>query len=161
MKTRSRKKSVRKRSKPVTKKQAGSARRRAQLRAAASAYFEALAKKDMSSVPYDDDVILHAPLAPGGAANPIRGKEAVLSFFNAVLPALGEVKVLDHYTNTTMTRICTEAEVGVVNPQATLRVADCFTVNAKGRITVQENHYDPRPALPPSPEKGGPQDVST
>jgi hypothetical protein len=28
-----------------------------------------------------------------------------------------------------------------------LRVADMFEVDSEGRITTQENHYDPRPAL--------------
>lgn len=125
------------------------ARRRALLRAVANAYFEGLAKKNLSRVPYDDSVILHAPLAPGGAATPLRGKRAVLEFLNGVLPALGAVRVLNHYINDKMTRICTEAEVDLVSPPATLRVADCFTVNAAGKITAQENHYDPRPALSP------------
>jgi hypothetical protein len=124
------------------------AARRSQLRAAAVAYFEGLAEKDMSAVPYAEDVILHAPLAPGGAANPIHGKDAVLQFFSAILQALGEVKVLEHFTNEKMTRICTEARVGVTNPSAILRVTDCFTVDSRGRITMQENYYDPRPALP-------------
>lgn len=124
-------------------------KRRAKLRAAANAYFQGLAKKDLSAIPYDDNVILHAPLAPGGLANPLKGKAAVLEFFNGVLPIVGEVKVLDHYINDARTRICTEAEVGITSPKATLRVADCFTVNAARKITAQENHYDPRPALPP------------
>lgn len=123
------------------------ARRRAQLRAVANAYFEGLAKKDLSAVPYHDNAVLHAPLAPGGAANPLRGKTAVLAFLEGLLPVVAEVKVLEHYFNEDITRICTEAEVSVTRPKATLRVADCFTVDAEGRITAQENHYDPRAAL--------------
>jgi hypothetical protein len=39
---------------------------------------------------------------------------------------------------------------GITNPPCTLRVVDRFTVNAEGKMTQQENHYDPRPALPAS-----------
>ncbi len=118
--------------------------RRAQLRAIADAYFKGLAKKDLSAFPYDDNVVLHAPMAPGGATNPVRGKQAVLAFFSALYPALGEVRVIDHFFNEDLTAIFSEAEVGVLNPRATLRVADSFRVNAAGKVTVQENHYDPR-----------------
>lgn len=146
MKTRSSRRS----SRPRAGKTDRAAARRARLRAAANAYFKGLATKTLSFIPYDANVILHAPLAPGGAANPLKGKAAVLTFFEGVLPAVGLVKVLDHYINAKMTRICTEAEVEVGNPPATLRVADCFTVNAAGKITAQENHFDPRPALGPN-----------
>ena len=37
--------------------------------------------------------------------------------------------------------------VGITNPPATLRVMDRFFINAEGKITEQENYYDPRPAL--------------
>jgi hypothetical protein len=37
----------------------------------------------------------------------------------------------------------------VADPPCVLRVVDRFTVDAAGRITQQENHYDPRPALAP------------
>ncbi len=49
-----------------------------------------------------------------------------------------------------MTKICTEPEIEVISPKATLRVADCLTVNKAGNITAPENHYEPRPTLPPS-----------
>ena len=52
------------------------AKRRAQLRGVAEAYFGALAKKDFVAIPYDDSVVLRAPLAPGGVHNPLVGKEA-------------------------------------------------------------------------------------
>jgi hypothetical protein len=42
------------------------AQRRAQLRAVADTYFNALAQKDFAAIPYDDNVVLRAPLAPGG-----------------------------------------------------------------------------------------------
>jgi hypothetical protein len=42
-----------------------------------------------------------------------------------------------------------EAEIEVINPQARLRVADRFTVNEAGKITEQENHFDPRDVTNP------------
>jgi hypothetical protein len=53
------------------------AQRRAQLRAVAEAYFGALAQKDFAAIPYDDHVVLRAPLAPGGVHTPLVGKEAL------------------------------------------------------------------------------------
>lgn len=103
----------------------------------------------MSAVPYDDNVVLRAPLAPRGSENPLRGKKAAVDYLTSLFPVLGEVRVIEYYTNEEMTAICTEAFVGVINPPATLRVADRFTVNTAGQIIEQENHYDPRPALPP------------
>lgn len=128
------------------------ARRRAQLRAVANTYFEALAKKDFSAIPYDDNVTLRAPLAPGGVNRLLVGKEALRTiWWPPLVPAVGKVTVLDHYVNEAMTAVCTEAliEVVTVTPPATLRVADRFTVNAEGKITEQENHFDPRDVTNP------------
>jgi steroid delta-isomerase-like uncharacterized protein len=126
------------------------AKRRAQLQAVAEAYFTALAKKDFEAIPYDDNVSLRAPLCPGGVHTPLIGKEALRTiWWPPLVPALGEVKVLDHYINEAMTAICTEALIATVHPPATLRVADRFTVNAEGKIIEQENHFDPRDVTNP------------
>src|SRR5215212_4811348 len=55
--------------------------RQAELRQIAERYFDALAKHDVAEVPWDDSVILHAPLAPGGYDAPIVGKAAVQAYF--------------------------------------------------------------------------------
>jgi len=126
------------------------AKRRTQLRAVAEAYFAALAKKDFTAIPYADTVVLRAPLAPGGVHNPLRGKEALRTiWWPPMVPALGQVKVIEHYLNEALTVIITEAEISIVNPPATLRVADRFTVNAEGQIIEQENHFDPRDVTNP------------
>ena len=129
--------------------------RKAQLRAVADAYFDALAKKTFEAIPYDEDVTLRSPLAPPDLAvpyesYPLKGRGAVVAWFQGLASALGETKVIDYYYKEDMTAICVEAEVGIVDPPGTLRVADRFTVNAAGKITDQENHYDPRPAFPAS-----------
>jgi len=126
------------------------------LRAVAEAYFAALAKKDFSGIPYDDNITLRAPLAPGGVNNPLRGKEALRTvWWEPLVPALegAKVTVLDYYFNEKLTAVCTEALIELANPPVTLRVADCFTVNAAGRITEQENHFDPRDVTNPGWQK--------
>jgi hypothetical protein len=121
--------------------------RRAQLAGVVRAYFEGLDSKDLSNVPWSDAVILRAPLAEGGSENPLIGREAVAGYLEAVLPALGEVRLLDYYVNESLTAIVGKADITLANGR-TLRVADLFEVDQSGRITAQENHYDPRPALP-------------
>ena len=129
--------------------------RRTQLRGVAEAYFRALAQKDFAAIPYDDTVVLRAPLAPGGVHNPLMGKEALRTvWWPPLVPALGAVHIIDHYINEQMTAIITEAEIHTVNPQATLRVADRFTVNAEGKIIEQENHFDPRDVTNPGWHNG-------
>jgi steroid delta-isomerase-like uncharacterized protein len=126
------------------------ARRKTELRAVAEAYFAALAKKDFEAIPYDDRVSLRAPLCPGGVHTPLVGREALRTiWWPPLAPALGEVKVLDHYINADLTAICSEALITTVSPPATLRVADRFTVNAAGKIIEQENYFDPRDVTNP------------
>lgn len=126
------------------------ATRQAQLRGVAETYFRALAQKDFATIPYDDQVVLRAPLTPGGVHAPLVGKETLRTvWWPPLVPALGEVHIMDHYINEAMTAIITVAEVHTVNPPATLRVADRFTVNAEGKIIEQENHFDPRDVTNP------------
>lgn len=128
--------------------------RREQLRAAAEAYFSGLRGKDFSAIPYDDSVSLRAPLCPGGVHHPVEGKDAIRTqWWQPLVLALEnvEIKVLDHYFNDSLTAIITEAEVTIkaLDPPATLRVADRFSVNEQGRIVEQENHFDPRDVTNP------------
>ncbi|MFQ6026828.1 MAG: nuclear transport factor 2 family protein [Dehalococcoidia bacterium] len=123
------------------------ATRRAQLVSVAETYFKGMATKDMSAVPWDDNIVLRSPLAPAGLAVPLVGRPAVLEWFASLYPLLGEMQVIDHYFNEDLTIIASRSDVGISNPPCTLRVVDRFTVNTEGKITEQENHYDPRPAL--------------
>jgi hypothetical protein len=122
------------------------ANRQAQLARVVRAYFEGLNSKNISNVPWSDSVILRAPLAEGGSEKPLIGRDAVAAYFEAVLPALGEVRLVDWYVNESLTAIVGKAEITLANGR-TLRVADVFEVDGSGHITVQENHYDPRPAI--------------
>src|SRR5688500_14843015 len=58
--------------------------RKSQLITAASAYFEGLARKDFTSVPWAETVVFRSPLTPGGAEAPLIGRNAVLAFFTAL-----------------------------------------------------------------------------
>ncbi len=125
--------------------------RKARLRQAAAKYFEGLASKDFDRIPYDDNVSLRAPLAPGGIHTPLVGKENLRKIWWAPLPAiLGQVTVYDFYYNDALTGVVTEAEVEITNPKARLRVADRFTVNSAGKIVEQVNHFDPRDVTNPA-----------
>lgn len=135
-------------------KERGIKDRREQLRAAAEAYFEGLKSKDFSVIPFDDDVSLRAPLCPGGVHRPVEGKDTVRTqWWQPLEPALEgvEIRIIDHYFNESLTSVITEAEVTIkaVDPPATLRVADRFYVNEQGKITEQENHFDPRDVTNP------------
>jgi hypothetical protein len=135
------------------------AKRRAQLQAIAERYFDALRAKDFSAIPYDDRVTLRAPLTPNGVNQPLVGKEALrIQWWQSMEPALEgvQITVVDHYINASLTSIVTEAEITitVVDPPATLRVADRFTVDEDGRIVEQENHFDPRDVTNPGWQRG-------
>jgi hypothetical protein len=132
---------------PSPLKDAQTRAQRAQLQSIADGYFAGMAKKDMSAVPWAEDVVLRSPLAPGGLETPLVGRQAVLDWFAQLYPVLGEMKVIEHYFNEELTVVASRSDVGITAPPSTLRVVDRFTVDAKGEITAQENHYDPRPAL--------------
>ena len=143
----------------MSAQEGNAAKQREQLRAIAEGYFESLSRKDFSAIPYDDNVTLRAPLAPGGVNQPLVGKEALRTqWWQPLGPALEgmQIKVLEYYINEAMTAIVTEAEIkiNVVDPPATLRVADRFTVNEQGKIIEQENHFDPRDVTNPGWQKG-------
>jgi hypothetical protein len=121
--------------------------RKAVLVAAAVAYFDGLSSKQFNSIPWAEDIVFRGPLAPDGPEQPTVGRTAVLAFFEALGPNLGETRVLGHFLSEDLTSIITKAEVDIRQPACVLRVADLFVVDSEGRITAQENHYDPRPAL--------------
>jgi hypothetical protein len=122
------------------------------MQAAVEAYFNGIAKKDMSAVPYDNNVTLRSPLAPGGLSTPLVGRQAVLDWFASLWPALGGTEVFEHYFNDALTVIATRADIEITHPPSRLRVTDRFMIAPGGTIVQQENHYDP---------KGGPADLKT
>jgi hypothetical protein len=124
---------------PILK--AAEQQRRSQLRAVAEAYFDGVSRRDVSAVPWAEQVVLRSPLGR------FDGREAVLTAFGSLYPVLGEARVVEHYFSDDLATIAACADVGILDPPCTLRVVDRFTVGPEGQITEQENHYDPRPML--------------
>jgi catechol 2,3-dioxygenase-like lactoylglutathione lyase family enzyme len=119
-----------------------------QLKKISEAYFQALRDKNFTAIPFSDDIIFRAPLAPGGSGNPIRGKKDLFEkWWKPLEPALEEaqIKIIDHYYNESLTEIVTKVEFYIAVMGATLRAADRFVINEQGKIAEQENHFDASP----------------
>ena len=122
--------------------------KKAQLKKTVESYFQALRDKKFSAIPFSDDIIFRAPLAPGGAHNPIRGVQAVFEqWWKPLEPALDgiSINIIDHYYNESLTGLITKADLTIAVLGITLRAADRFIINDEGKITEQENHFDASP----------------
>ena len=128
--------------------------RRTQLRRVVDAYFGALRSGRFDDIPFHENATLRAPLAPGGVHVPLKGRSTLMrEWWTPLQPALSglDVKIHDYYYNESLTAVVTEADViiNAFSPPVVLRVADRFTVDDEGRITEQENHFDPRDVTNP------------
>ena len=104
-----------------------------------------LGDKNFDAIPYDDNVVLRAPLCPGGSVSPLNGIENLRQVWWAPLPTLlGGVEVIETFVNADNTQVAVEFYCNIINPACTLRVMDRFRVDTVGRITEQENFLDPR-----------------
>lgn len=122
--------------------------RKEQLKKTAEAYFEALRQKNFTAIPFTDEIVLRAPVVPGGTHNPIQGKKSVFEkWWKPLQPALDEIviNIIEHYYNESLTSIITKADMTIAAMGITLRVADRFIINDNGEITEQENHFDASP----------------
>ena len=121
---------------------------RDQLKSIAEGYFESLRNASFDTIPYHDDIILRAPIAPGGVANPLKGKKEVFGkWWQPLEPALEgvDILVIDHFYNESLTSIFTKVEFHFTKLGTKLSIADLFVINKEGLILEQENHFDPRP----------------
>ena len=119
-----------------------------QLKKVAENYFDSFKTKSFATIPYSDDVVLRAPIAPGGVHFPIKGKQEVFTqWWQPLEPALEgvSIKIIDQFYNDSLTGIIAKADFTLAGPGITLRVADLFFVNEEGKITEQENHFDASP----------------
>ena len=119
-----------------------------QLKKISETYFQALRDKDFSAIPFSDDIAFRAPIAPGGAHHPIKGKKNVFEqWWKPLEPALdgATINIVDHYYNESLTELITKADVTITVLGVTLRAADRFIINEEGKITEQENHFDASP----------------
>lgn len=122
--------------------------RKTQLKEIAESYFQALRDKAFFAIPFSDEIIFRAPLAPGGSHFPIKGKEALLEqWWKPLEPALEgiTINIVDHYYNESLTAIVTKADITISPLNVTLRTADRFVISDRGEITEQENHFDASP----------------
>lgn len=140
-----------------TRQQAEIATRSAQLHAVGRRYVtEGLGQKNFDAIPYMEDVVLRAPLCPGGSGVPLVGCESLRTVWWPPLPQLiGQVEVIDSYVNQDLTAVTVEFHLEIVAPACTLRIIDRFTVNDEGRIIAQENFFDPRDVTNPGWRDGG------
>ena len=119
-----------------------------QLKKTSETYFQALRDKSFSAIPFSDDIAFRAPLAPGGSAKPIKGKQNVFEqWWKPLEPALDGIviNIVDHYYNESLTGLITKADITIAVMGVTLRAADRFIINEEGKITEQENHFDASP----------------
>ena len=122
--------------------------RKKQLRSASESYFQALRDKNFSAIPFSEDIVFRAPVAPGGVHHPIKGRQAVQQqWWTPLEPALDgiEIKIHEHYYNDSLTAVVTRADITLTGPGITLRTADRFVINENGKIMEQENHFDASP----------------
>jgi len=109
-----------------------------------------LGAKNFDAIPYADDVVLRAPLCPGGSQNPLFGKENIRQQWWAPLPSLvGNVTFIDSYVNEEETSVTAEFHCQILQPACVLRIIDRFKINEEGKIIEQENFFDPRPVTNP------------
>ena len=123
-------------------------KRKEQLKKVAENYFESFKTKSFATIPYSDDVVLRAPIAPGGVHFPIKGKQEVFTqWWQPLEPALDgvSIKIIDQFYNDSLTGVIAKADFTLAGPGITLRVADLFLVKDEGKITEQENHFDASP----------------
>jgi catechol 2,3-dioxygenase-like lactoylglutathione lyase family enzyme len=128
--------------------QATAVNRKTQLKETAETYFRALRDKNFSAIPFSDNIIFRAPIAPGGVHNPIKGKQALFEkWWKPLEPALdgAVINIFDHYYNEALTEIVTKVDFTIALLGVTLRAADRFMINDEGMITEQENHFDASP----------------
>ena len=103
------------------------------------AYFDGIAAKNMSRVPWANDATLRTPLNPaGGESALIRGRKSILEFFDGILPAIGSLRFIRYYGGDSGWS-AGQAEISLANGK-TLYVLDAFLIKS-GEIIEQQNHY--------------------
>ena len=114
---------------------------------AVKAYFDGLAAKDVSRIPWADNATLRTPLNPaGGESALICGRKASRDFFAGILPALRNVKVLRHYAGDGGW-VAAQAEIALSNGK-TLYVFSTLSIRAIRPAEPHENHLEVRSPQP-------------
>jgi hypothetical protein len=116
-----------------------------QLHSIARAYVNSVGSGDFESIPYVEEIELRAPLCPGGSTTPLIGRLNLKETWWAPLRgAVSGVEFVDSYVNEDFSRVAVEFLCRIDALECTLRIIDRFSVNDAGKITAQENFFDPR-----------------
>ncbi|HKW87569.1 MAG TPA: nuclear transport factor 2 family protein [Candidatus Acidoferrales bacterium] len=100
------------------------------------AYFDGLAAKDVSRVPWSESATLRTPLNPAGGENElIRGRKAILDIFAGILPALRAVKVVRTYSGEGEWA-AGQVEIALANGRT---IGTCFLHFLSSQYPCQEN----------------------
>jgi len=120
--------------------------RKEQLHDLAKAYvIDGLGAGNFEAISYHENVELRAPIHPMGSQQPMNGREFIKENWWAPLPGLvAGTDILDTYVNDKLTKVTAEFFCHIKKPACTLRIVDRFEVDSDGKITSQENFFDPR-----------------
>ena len=104
---------------------------------AVEAYLNALKQKDLSSVPFADDLIFFDPVAGSN-----KGAENFRAFLSGFLPAINDVRVLSHVCEDDAVATHWEVDTvfGIIPILEKFRVRD-------GKIVEAFGFFDPRPIV--------------
>lgn len=101
------------------------------------AYLNALKQRDLSLAPFADDIEFE-----DSVAGKVSGAENVKGFLSGFLPAINDVKIIQHVCEGEY--VCThweaDAVFGIIPIMEKFRVVD-------GKITEVIGYFDPRPIL--------------
>ena len=104
---------------------------------AVEAYLNALKNRDLSLAPFADDVAFEDSIA-----GKVVGAENVKAFLSGFLPAINDVKIIQHICEGeyVATHWEVDAVFGIIPIMEKFRVQD-------GKITEAIGYFDPRPVL--------------
>ncbi len=104
---------------------------------AVEAYLNGLKHRDLSLAPFADDIAFE-----DSVAGKVEGAENVKAFLSGFLPAINDVKIIQHICEGEY--VCThweaDAVFGIIPIMEKFRVQD-------GKITEAVGYFDPRPIL--------------
>ena len=103
--------------------------------AVARRYFDALASKDLSSVPLAADVVMESPITPR-----LSGPEPVLEFLEGLASVVRSVRVLDVIVEGDKVAVQFEIETA----EGVIPGFECFEISG-GQIKKLRPYFDARP----------------
>ena len=104
---------------------------------AVEGYLKALKEKDLSLAPFAEDLVYDDPVSGRG-----RGAENFRAFLSGFLPAIKDVRALEHVCDGE--RVATRWEADTVF--GIISIGEFFRVR-EGKITEAFGYFDPRPLL--------------